>query len=102
MRYTAPLDALDADDHAPDFEAMSVRALVRLVSLLNRSLPVRYDGDQRRRRIANGHAGHPPRQLTRFTDARRIYAFAWSRDGKRLAIARTSTTDDIVLIKGLN
>jgi serine/threonine protein kinase/WD40 repeat protein len=46
--------------------------------------------------------GGPPRQLTRFTEGRPIMAFAWSRDGKRLAIARTSTTDDIVLIKGLN
>ena len=45
--------------------------------------------------------GGPPRQLTRFTDGRPIMSFAWSRDGKRLAIARTSTTDDIVLIKGL-
>jgi hypothetical protein len=41
--------------------------------------------------------GGPPR----FTEARPINAFAWSRDGKRLAIARTSTTDDIVFIKGL-
>ena len=46
--------------------------------------------------------GGPPRQLTRFTEGRAIMAFAWSRDGKRLAIARTSTTDDIVLIKGLH
>jgi Tol biopolymer transport system component len=45
--------------------------------------------------------GGPLRQLTRFTDGRPIMSFAWSRDGKRLAIARTSTTDDIVLIKGL-
>ena len=28
MRYAAPPDALDADDHAPDFEAMSVRELL--------------------------------------------------------------------------
>ena len=45
--------------------------------------------------------GGPPRQLTRFTDGRPIVAFAFSRDGKRLAIARTSTTDDIVLVRGL-
>jgi Tol biopolymer transport system component len=45
--------------------------------------------------------GGPPHQLTRFTEGRPIMAFAWSRDGKRLAIARTSTTDDIVLIRGL-
>jgi hypothetical protein len=40
--------------------------------------------------------------LTRFTDGRSIRAFAWSRDGKRLAIARTSATDNIVLIRGLS
>jgi len=27
--------------------------------------------------------------------------FAWSRDGKRLAISRATTTNDIVLFKGL-
>jgi serine/threonine protein kinase/Tol biopolymer transport system component len=46
--------------------------------------------------LANG----PPRQLTHFTD-RAIEDFAWSRDGKRLAIARSTTTNDIVLFKGL-
>jgi Tol biopolymer transport system component len=45
--------------------------------------------------------GKPPRQLTRFTDGRNIADFAWSRDGNRLAIARATVTDDIVLIKGL-
>ena len=42
-----------------------------------------------------------PRQLTRFTDGRFILDFAWSRDGKRLAIARVTTTNDIVLLRGL-
>jgi len=46
-------------------------------------------------------AGGPPRQITRFTD-RTIMALAYSRDGKRLAIARSTTTNDIVLLKGLN
>jgi serine/threonine protein kinase/Tol biopolymer transport system component len=45
--------------------------------------------------------GKPPRQLTHFTDDRQIADAAWSRDGKRLAIARTTTTTDIVLFKGL-
>lgn len=45
--------------------------------------------------------GGPPRQLTRFAEGRPIVSFAWSRDGKRFANVRTSTTDDIVLIKGL-
>jgi dipeptidyl aminopeptidase/acylaminoacyl peptidase len=45
--------------------------------------------------------GSPPRQLTRFTDGRIIADFAWSRDGRRLAISRASVTTDIVLFKGL-
>ena len=44
--------------------------------------------------------GGLPRQMTHFTD-REIKSFAWSRDGKRLAIARTTTTNDIVLFTGL-
>ena len=45
--------------------------------------------------------GGPPHQLTRFSDGRRIGLFAWSRDGKRLALTRTTTTHDIVMITGL-
>ena len=45
--------------------------------------------------------GSPPRQLTRFSDGRAIPDFAWSRDGKRLAIVRVRSTTDIVLYKGL-
>jgi eukaryotic-like serine/threonine-protein kinase len=41
----------------------------------------------------------PPRQLTHFTDGRRIPDFAWSRDGSRLAIARANITTDVVLFK---
>ena len=44
--------------------------------------------------------GGPPRQVTHFTD-RTIAQFAWSHGGKRLAIARTTTTNDIVLFTGL-
>ena len=44
--------------------------------------------------------GGPPRQLTGFSD-RRVANFAWSRDGKRLAIMRTISTNDVVLFKGL-
>jgi hypothetical protein len=43
----------------------------------------------------------PAYQLTRFTDGRPIGAFAWSRDGKRLAVGRLAITNDIVLFKGL-
>jgi Tol biopolymer transport system component len=46
--------------------------------------------------------GGAPRQLTRFTENRYIGSFAWSRDGKRLAITRSTVTNDIVLFKGLN
>ena len=42
-----------------------------------------------------------PKQLTHFTDNRTIANFAWSADGKRLAIARSIITSDIVLFKGL-
>ena len=45
--------------------------------------------------------GSPPHQLTHFAE-RSIQDFAWSHDGQRLAIARTTTTNDIVLLKGLN
>ena len=40
-------------------------------------------------------------RLTQFSDGRKIDAFAWSRDGRGLAIARSTTTNDIVLFKGL-
>jgi len=45
--------------------------------------------------------GSAPKKLTHFVDNRAITGFAWSRDGKRLAIARTTVTNDIVLFKGL-
>jgi len=43
-------------------------------------------------------AGGPPKQLTRF-DTHRIINFAWSRDGRHLALSRPGTgNDDVVLI----
>ena len=45
--------------------------------------------------------GGPTRQLTHFADKRPIADFRWSADGQRLAIARESITNDIVLFKGL-
>jgi len=45
--------------------------------------------------------GGPAQQLTRFTDGRLIDDYAWSPDGKRLAIARATVSNDIVLFKGL-
>jgi Tol biopolymer transport system component len=47
-------------------------------------------------------SGGAPRQLTHFTDGRPIRSFAWSRDGQRLAITRSTATNDIVLFEGLN
>jgi Tol biopolymer transport system component len=42
--------------------------------------------------------GAAPHQLTHFTE-RDIQDFAWSHDGKRLTVARTTTTNDIVLFR---
>jgi len=44
--------------------------------------------------------GAAPHQLTHFTE-RDIQDFVWSHDGKRLAVARTTTTNDIVLFRSL-
>ncbi|MEO7658266.1 MAG: hypothetical protein ABIV48_01520 [Pyrinomonadaceae bacterium] len=46
--------------------------------------------------------GGPPKQLTSFKPESKmtnIGAQSWSRDGKQLAVARTVTTNDVVLIK---
>ena len=45
--------------------------------------------------------GTAARQLTRFAADRTINDYAWSRDGKRLAVTRQSIGNDIVLFKGL-
>jgi Tol biopolymer transport system component len=42
--------------------------------------------------------GSTPTQLTHFTSGQ-IFNYAWSRDGKQLAMARGSETSDVVLIK---
>ena len=41
--------------------------------------------------------GSPARQLTHFKD-QRIFSFAWSRDGKQLALSRGTVNTDVVLI----
>jgi Tol biopolymer transport system component len=41
--------------------------------------------------------GGPPKQLTNFKSDL-IFSFAWSRDGKQLALARGSTASDVILI----
>jgi hypothetical protein len=47
--------------------------------------------------------GGAPRQLTHFADeGRTIWDYAWSADGKRLAVARGTITNNIVLLRGFN
>jgi len=41
--------------------------------------------------------GGPPKQITNFKSGL-IFAFAWSRDGKQLALARGSENSDVILI----
>jgi Tol biopolymer transport system component len=46
--------------------------------------------------------GGPPKQVTGFkpeTTNRTLFRFAWSLDGKRLAMARGDQATDVVLIK---
>lgn len=45
--------------------------------------------------------GGPPKQLTAFKE-NKIFSFAWSLDGKRLACVRGVETHDVVLIKNFN
>jgi len=45
--------------------------------------------------------GSAPRQLTHFTDGKAIGHYAWSRDGRQLAISRAAQASDIVLFTGL-
>jgi len=45
--------------------------------------------------------GGPPRQVTSFSD-RQIGGFAWSRDGKQLAVLRGLNAFDIVLMSNFN
>lgn len=42
-------------------------------------------------------AGGPPRQITNFNSGQ-IFSFDWSRDGKQLALARGTTSHDVILI----
>ena len=42
-------------------------------------------------------AGGPPKQITNFK-SEQIFSFDWSRDGKQLALARGTTSSDVILI----
>ena len=47
--------------------------------------------------------GGAPRQLTHFADdGKTIWDYAWSSDGKRLAVARGAITNNIVMLRGFN
>jgi len=45
--------------------------------------------------------GGAARPLTTFAEGKQIASFAWSPDGRQLAVARPVTTSDIVLLKGV-
>src|SRR5260370_4130950 len=45
--------------------------------------------------------GGPPRQVTMFSSGR-IFDFNWSRDGKRLLLARGEVSSDVVLLSHLH
>jgi hypothetical protein len=46
------------------------------------------------------HPDGPPRQITRFPDE--IVAYAWSPDGKQLALTRFTQSRDVVLISNFH
>ncbi len=46
-------------------------------------------------------AGGPPRQVTNFKD-KNIRGFAWSRDGKGLAVIRGAIRTDVILLRNFN
>jgi dipeptidyl aminopeptidase/acylaminoacyl peptidase len=45
-------------------------------------------------------AGGPPHQLTHFPDD--VIAYAWSPDGNRLAVARSTTSSDVVVFRNFH
>jgi len=47
-----------------------------------------------------GLDGGPSKQLTNFKPDL-LFPFAWSRDGRQLALARGSVTKDVILISNL-
>jgi Tol biopolymer transport system component len=61
-----------------------------------------YDGRSRTVLWRQPIDGSSPRQLTEQTNDGVLASYAWSRDGKRLAISRATPSSDIVLFKGLN
>ncbi|HEU4595899.1 MAG TPA: protein kinase [Pyrinomonadaceae bacterium] len=77
-----PRETLDARDWSPDGQGLDYVATDEGVGNLWR-LPL---------------AGGKPRQLTEWKSDF-VYRFAWSRDGKQLAVSRGTATTDLVLIK---
>ena len=58
------------------------------------------DGKDQKNIWVQAIAGGPARPLTTFTD-KTLQSYAWSRDGKRLVVTRSSRLADMVLIKGI-
>jgi Tol biopolymer transport system component len=83
----------------PDGRQMT---FIREVGLLSAQALVVADSDAAHERtLIQRLDGGRPSQLTHFNDGM-IFAFAWSRDGKRLAVLRGTVSNDIVLFRGLN
>lgn len=55
------------------------------------------DRQSHRNLVSQPMDGGPPKQLTNF-DTDHIFRFAWSRDGKQLAMTRGNATSDVTLI----
>jgi eukaryotic-like serine/threonine-protein kinase len=60
-----------------------------------------YDGQSRTFLWQQPIDGSSPRQLTQRTNDGMLASYAWTRDGKRLAISFATPSSDIVLFKGL-
>jgi Tol biopolymer transport system component len=58
------------------------------------------DADQRNIWLVP-RTGGAPRQLTRFSDDASVGDFAWSHDGRQLAVSRSTTSRDLVMFTGL-
>ncbi len=79
-RFDAPVGAFEIH-WAPDGQALDYRLLrAGAANIWRQAL-----------------SGGPPKQITNFKSDR-IFSFAWSRDGKELALARGSISSDVILI----
>ncbi len=79
----------------PIFSRVNVRwhPLEKSLSYLSRS-------DNQTNLWVQSLGGREPKKITNFS-GERIFAYAWSRDGKRLAFSRGTVNRDVVMINGL-